>query len=410
MPGILASYTGGTPGGMPPFQLASATPTSGTTPGAAGPSRDDPRGVVPYIRERATALGIDPDVAERVARSEGVSSFQSTVIQKDGRREPSYGALQLYTGGGMGNDFQRDTGLDPSDPKNEKATIDYALQKARTGGWTPWHGAKGAGIGPRTGIPGGEDYVIPSGRGIPASALRNVADTAPGAGAPTASGGVIPGLGITPEALATLNSMYKAAGVDAPFGSLLETYYKSPGYLAEKTGVETKARTDIEDPLNRRMKVLEFNLKMRGDGFIVGDDGQVTEDPQWAKIHERRTDETEGLKAKYQKQIKTFEEQITIDQEKRADQREIVQAPVLGPDGQVVLKEMPRGEKVKRLQNQTMRPNEYQPGDIVAKPVGDPPADHQWQMTPQGALKAVPVPGTPGAEKAAELTRTQAMA
>lgn len=317
-PGILptmnASY-GGTPGGMPPFRLASSTPTGGATPGAAGrdppggdpwimqnkvgfptltnpdtspvqwttnpqlevplgqdpgdvlPSgkrlspqqnapfpgsgppaaagRDDPRGVVPYIRERARALGIDPDVAERVARSEGVGSFQSSATQSSGRREPSYGAFQLYTGGGMGNDFHRDTGLDPADPRNEKATIDYALEKARTGGWTPFHGAKGAGISARAGIPGGEDYVIPSGRGIPASALRNVADTGEAPGAPAGSG-VIPGLGVTPEALGALNAMLKMGGLKSdPFGSLLETYYKSPGYLGQKAKTEAQAQKDV---------------------------------------------------------------------------------------------------------------------------------------------------------------------
>ena len=279
LPNILASY-GGAPGGMPPFQRAAATPTSGTTPGAAGPSRDDPRGVVPYIRERATALGIDPDVAERVARSEGVSSFQSTVIQKDGRREPSYGALQLYTGGGMGNDFQRDTGLDPSDPKNEKATIDYALQKARTGGWTPWHGAKGAGIGPRTGIPGGEDYVIPSGRGIPASALRNVADTAPGGGAP-ASGGTIPGTNMTPQGLAALNAMSKLLGHGDMFGTLLDTYYKSPDYLKLKAQTEKdvevgsaaaleKERRSVTEPSDIRIAQSRVAAEMTKDMALQG--------------------------------------------------------------------------------------------------------------------------------------------
>ena len=108
--------------------------------------------------------------------------------------------------------------------------------------WAPYNSRLAAATGYQG---GGQDTVIPSGRGIPASALTTVADTTPGGGAPRGGGGVIPGLGITPEALATLNSMYKAAGVDAPFGSLLETYYKSPGYLGEKTRIEQQATKDV---------------------------------------------------------------------------------------------------------------------------------------------------------------------
>ena len=72
-----------------------------------------------------------------MARSEGLGTFTSGIPG-----EKSFGAFQLNTQGGMGNEFYRDTGLDPSDPRNEKATIDYALRKACAGGWAPFHGAK----------------------------------------------------------------------------------------------------------------------------------------------------------------------------------------------------------------------------------------------------------------------------
>ena len=85
----------------------------------------------------------------RVAQSEGLGSFY-------GDRGKSGGAFQLYTGGGLGNEFQKETGLNPLDPKNEKATIDYALKHAASGGWGPWHGAARVGIGSRQGIGGGE--------------------------------------------------------------------------------------------------------------------------------------------------------------------------------------------------------------------------------------------------------------
>ena len=121
---------------------------------AAKPSREDPRGKAAHIRETAKKYGIDPEVALRVAKSEGLSSFQSGVF-KNGKQEPSFGAFQLYTGGGLGNKFRKETGLDPADPKNEDATIDYALKYASQHGWGSWYGAKNTGIGEYEGIGGG---------------------------------------------------------------------------------------------------------------------------------------------------------------------------------------------------------------------------------------------------------------
>jgi hypothetical protein len=128
-----------------------------TQPPVPRPASGDPRGLAPFILETAKKYGIDPATALRVAKSEGLGNFQSGVF-KNGVQEPSFGAFQLYTGGGLGNEFQKETGLDPSDPKNEKATIEYALQKASQGGWGPWNGAKNTGIGQFEGIgagPGG---------------------------------------------------------------------------------------------------------------------------------------------------------------------------------------------------------------------------------------------------------------
>jgi hypothetical protein len=120
-----------------------ALPTEGT-----GRSRSaDPRGLVPYIRETAQKYGVDPDIAVKVAKSEGLRDFSG-----DGGK--SGGAFQLYTGGGLGNVFQKQTGLNPLDPANEKATIDFALQQAAKGGWGPWYGAAKVGVGKWDGISG----------------------------------------------------------------------------------------------------------------------------------------------------------------------------------------------------------------------------------------------------------------
>ena len=111
-----------------------------------------------YIRQKAIELGIDPDVAVRVAKSEGLQegTWQSNYVQPYGR-EASYGPFQLHvdpTGKrpGMGNDFMHDTGLNPADPSTWRQGVDYALGKANTGGWGPWFGAKREGITGKMGI------------------------------------------------------------------------------------------------------------------------------------------------------------------------------------------------------------------------------------------------------------------
>ncbi len=113
-----------------------------------------------YIRQAAQARGIDPDVAVRVARSEGLqeNTWQSR-YRRGGYREPSYGPFQLLMGGpgtgfprGMGNDFQRVTGLNPSDPANTYAGIDYALDRAAQEGWGAWYGAPKVGVSRRQGL------------------------------------------------------------------------------------------------------------------------------------------------------------------------------------------------------------------------------------------------------------------
>jgi hypothetical protein len=100
-----------------------------------------------YIRAKAAELGIDPDVAVRVARSEGLkaNTWQSDLQQPYGR-EASYGPFQLHvdpTGKrpGMGNDFMAATGLNPANPDTWDEGIDFALAQARNAGWGPWMGA-----------------------------------------------------------------------------------------------------------------------------------------------------------------------------------------------------------------------------------------------------------------------------
>jgi hypothetical protein len=97
-----------------------------------------------YIRSAAVARGIDPDIALKVAESEGLHRYT-------GDQGTSFGPYQLhYAGGtgrnatgGLGNEFTRKTGLDARDPSTWKAQVDFSLDQAKRGGWGPWHGWRG---------------------------------------------------------------------------------------------------------------------------------------------------------------------------------------------------------------------------------------------------------------------------
>lgn len=113
----------------------------------------DPVTIADYIRKAAAARGIDPEVAVKVYNHEGRGAidYQSGIV-KNGVREPSYGPFQLYTGGGLGNTFQKETGLNPADPSTWRENIDFALDVAKKDGWRQWYGAANAGLGRWDGI------------------------------------------------------------------------------------------------------------------------------------------------------------------------------------------------------------------------------------------------------------------
>lgn len=109
--------------------------------------------IADYIRQSATARGIDPDVALRVAMSEGglKDPVRQSDYVKNGVREASYGPFQLYMGGGLGNKAL-EAGIDPRDPNQWRQGVDFALDQAAKGGWSPWYGAAKVGVGNRTGL------------------------------------------------------------------------------------------------------------------------------------------------------------------------------------------------------------------------------------------------------------------
>ncbi len=172
----LKSGGGGANAGV--TSVASAAIGAVANDNIAGKSASAPSGsIASYISSAAAARGIDPAIALKVAQSEGGLkswNMQSTYV-KNGVQEPSFGPYQLYMGGGLGNAFQKQTGLDPRLAANGPAGVDFALDNAKKNGWGAWYGAKKVGVGNWDGI----------GNGGGASAADAVNKLAESAGAAT---------------------------------------------------------------------------------------------------------------------------------------------------------------------------------------------------------------------------------
>lgn len=133
-----------------------------------------PSTVAAYIRQAATARGIDPNTAVAVANTEGLNN-------PVGDAGMSFGPFQLYTHGGLGNTFQNITGLNPANYlENWKQQVDFFLNWAVTNGWNPGaiglgasyqggtgggsHGASAAGISNRQGLE--NSFTVPIGSDV----------------------------------------------------------------------------------------------------------------------------------------------------------------------------------------------------------------------------------------------------
>ncbi len=152
----------------PPEQAASGPGMASWEPSTAGAGAPSPQApavaaggdIEGYIRQAAAARGIDPDIAVKVANSEGG-------VTEPARRGTfatgsSWWPFQLHYGGagyeslgdtaGLGNDFTKQTGIQPGDPNGWKAATDFALDQVARNGWGAWYGAKAQGITGRMGV------------------------------------------------------------------------------------------------------------------------------------------------------------------------------------------------------------------------------------------------------------------
>jgi hypothetical protein len=234
---VLASALGNdnAPSAPAPGAAAGAAPDDSAAP-AAPDSTAPPSGALgdaaAYIRMSAAKNGIDPDVALRVAQSEGLNSYT-------GDGGSSFGPFQLHYGnvasggnavGGLGDEFTKATGLDARDPSTVKAQIDFALAHAAQNGWGAWHGAQKIGLGNFDGI--GTSPSSPPAGSPPQLADAGAAVPLPPA-KPAEFGGIAQGDGDTEETPA--NPAAPGAGLNIPAGAGAGVPV-SGGYLAAPGG------------------------------------------------------------------------------------------------------------------------------------------------------------------------------
>lgn len=113
-----------------------------------------------FCRAEAARRGIDPQIAVRVANSEG--GLTEPARRGTFPTGSSWYAFQLHWGGagyehfgtvaGMGNEFSRVTGWKPGDPAAWRDAMRWALDRAKWSGWGAWYGAAAVGIGTWDGI------------------------------------------------------------------------------------------------------------------------------------------------------------------------------------------------------------------------------------------------------------------
>lgn len=119
----------------------------GTTPQqGAGYYPDTQAGHAAFIKARATALGLDPNLPLGIANAEGLKALspKNPNSASDVDRNPdgtpfSFGDFQLNVRNGLGN-AARAKGIDPADPKQWQASDEFALEQMKTGGLGPWKG------------------------------------------------------------------------------------------------------------------------------------------------------------------------------------------------------------------------------------------------------------------------------
>ena len=143
------------------------TNTSGGFP--EYPADCNPAWIISTVRAAAMdgERNLDPDVAEGVVRSEGLSSYQSmnrkgkNLVRHNGR-EASFGPFQLYRVKGLGAEYENTVGrnlLFDNNREGIKLQVEFALDRAiRKGNWKAWYGWVGTRDKPKNSPTAGFNY------------------------------------------------------------------------------------------------------------------------------------------------------------------------------------------------------------------------------------------------------------
>lgn len=92
------------------------------------------------IDQEASRAGIDPQLMYGIVAGESSHGNHFDI----GDSGKSFSPFQLYRGGGLGNVFERQTGLSVRDPSNMRAMARFTAEHIRkTGDLSPWHGFHG---------------------------------------------------------------------------------------------------------------------------------------------------------------------------------------------------------------------------------------------------------------------------
>ncbi len=154
--------------GMNPIGSAHAAPMPGVPRGASTGS--DPRGMEATIRAAAIANGLNPDDVVAVARAEGLGVKGWGNWDVNGM---SYGAMQMHVGG-LATEYQRATGHDPADPKNEAELDAWGIAYAAKHGWGAWSSVKGGRVPtPRPLTPGSNLHMVNYSPNKPSSSVSD---------------------------------------------------------------------------------------------------------------------------------------------------------------------------------------------------------------------------------------------
>lgn len=121
--------------------------------GLANPNASDAE-IDAYIRSAGGRRGMSPaDIDRFVRMSQLERAGQGAQAVGDGGK--SFGPLQLYTGGGVGNAALA-AGIDVRDPRTWQQQIEFGMDEAIKGGWSQWSVARMLGYqGRPSGTPGG---------------------------------------------------------------------------------------------------------------------------------------------------------------------------------------------------------------------------------------------------------------